>query len=497
MSRDPQDDGFIRISNLQSGRNGHNPPSLLRDDECVEAINVDWHGASVARRRFGSEAIDMSNATVDITVSSLHRHVPSSDSELAEMWAIDANEHINRLSRGYGAPIAQHFDAANNSGYWTPTTDFLFGKEDFVSTLPCRFDATSVTGPASIMIDTSGVLNGNNSAQVIAFGAGSAYAQKDLGSEIPTIFLQTYLYLSNTFSYGAGGYFSFLTFLNANLANSFAFSISNTNMLTVNGAGISTTSLVAIPTDSKVRLEVAVTKNTSTGRIRVWLNNTVSGSPDYDSGSINSGASPIEIIRAGLTDAPNAVSPFWIDDVVADDTFIGTRADANNYVVSDVFSLGQSVKIDGNVYTINAVSQIAFTTAQRNAVVYANVAVTPQSAVWTQPASLDSIIGATIQTDWTTIDNKLMIANQWNTDNFGKYRLHLWDPTANGGNGLIRRAGIDPAQVAPIVTEAGSGSFANTAFLVRTRFSEHRFIPGFTDAGVGNGSAVIHQVIMT
>lgn len=269
---DTQDGRHItQVGDLRGGRNGADPAASLDDTQCAEAINVDWNNGNMilGRRRWGTLAIDMSGSTAANTVDAMHRHVPNSDSTAAELWTVDVNERVNRLSRGFLSALGNTFSAANNSGVWT-----------------CD------------------------------------------GTLQPSLFLQ------------AGG----------------------------------------------------------------------------------------------------------------------------------------SVLIDSNTYTVTSVNTSAFTTQQLNGVTYAHVNVAPQGAVWTQPTMLDSITGAAIQTQWSTLDNKLVIANEFTTDTFQRTRLHMWDGST------VRRAGIGPSIVAPVPSDNGSGMYANTARYYRTRWVEKQQLTDWAQA---------------
>lgn len=82
----------LRIVDLRGGRNDSDPPLSLPDDQCQEALNVDWWEGSVANKRGGAVALSTtfsSGGPFTGIVSSLIRHVPGSDETLAELWAFD------------------------------------------------------------------------------------------------------------------------------------------------------------------------------------------------------------------------------------------------------------------------------------------------------------------------------------------------------------------------------------------------------------------------
>jgi hypothetical protein len=83
----------VVIANQRGGRNGADPPLSLNENQCVEALNVDWYFGTFAHKRAGSSAIAMSfSAGGPFTgiINSIWRHVPGVDESAAELWAVDA-----------------------------------------------------------------------------------------------------------------------------------------------------------------------------------------------------------------------------------------------------------------------------------------------------------------------------------------------------------------------------------------------------------------------
>lgn len=82
------------IANLSGGRNAIDAPTseLFGDDQCVDAVNVDFFRTSFARKRNGLSASGVTFGTggpFTGKLSTLFRHVPTSDDTLAEEWAVD------------------------------------------------------------------------------------------------------------------------------------------------------------------------------------------------------------------------------------------------------------------------------------------------------------------------------------------------------------------------------------------------------------------------
>jgi len=91
------------IGDLRKGRNGQDPPFSLHEQECIEALNVDWWNATLARKRGGADALSLTfSAGGPFTgnISFLGRHVPGTDEGAAELWAIDdaATPVVGRLA---------------------------------------------------------------------------------------------------------------------------------------------------------------------------------------------------------------------------------------------------------------------------------------------------------------------------------------------------------------------------------------------------------------
>ena len=135
------------VANLRAGRNGTEPPLSLREagtaapgvsvpagaSECVEALNVDWYNASLARKRGGADALAMLTVVpANIftgTVSFLGRHVPSTDETAAELWAADDATPV-KMGRLAGATtwVAPTLNDAFTGNGWDVTGASINGK---------------------------------------------------------------------------------------------------------------------------------------------------------------------------------------------------------------------------------------------------------------------------------------------------------------------------------------------------------------------------------
>lgn len=119
----------LTIRNLRSGRNNVDPPQALSDSQCVEALNVDWFNATLARKRGGTASVTLTASPFTGTISSAARHVPTTDETVAELWATDdaATPKIGRLTGGtaWVAPTLKDVPTGNG---WDVTYASLNGK---------------------------------------------------------------------------------------------------------------------------------------------------------------------------------------------------------------------------------------------------------------------------------------------------------------------------------------------------------------------------------
>jgi hypothetical protein len=83
--------GRYVIADLRGGINGYDPPWAIKDNECTEAINIDFYKCTLGRKRSGSTIATTDAATffAGATMSFLYRHVPGSSDTLAELYAAD------------------------------------------------------------------------------------------------------------------------------------------------------------------------------------------------------------------------------------------------------------------------------------------------------------------------------------------------------------------------------------------------------------------------
>lgn len=205
----------------------------------------------------------------------------------------------------------------------------LFGPEDF-ATSPGTFDAVEVTfGAGTANLDTTSKVNGPNSINFVNTGEVGERAIKNLGSDYADIYFQFKGFLPSGFAFGASGFCGFLQALSSTDVSIFTGNIEDygTVRFTMNNpsSGYLDTS-VNIPLNSVFTLEVRMKISATVGNVSVWLNNTVEGSPNYNSGNINTGTSNIQKGLFGKTYTPEAMTNYYLDYISMDTSFIGSRS---------------------------------------------------------------------------------------------------------------------------------------------------------------------------
>lgn len=88
----------IVITDLRGGRNGIDSPLTLPDNQCVEALNVDWEDGQLATKRRGASEVTTGAIDVSVGVRSLYRHVPDGDEAAAELWGVTLDARFFRLT---------------------------------------------------------------------------------------------------------------------------------------------------------------------------------------------------------------------------------------------------------------------------------------------------------------------------------------------------------------------------------------------------------------
>lgn len=112
------------------GRNGSDSRFVCPDDQCLEALNIDWHQSSLGRRRGGCIEIPVTGGTAHSSgVRSAFRFVPGDDETAAELWDIDGARVFHRMAGGsvFSDPtVTDSCSAAPNEVNWVNFNGKLF-----------------------------------------------------------------------------------------------------------------------------------------------------------------------------------------------------------------------------------------------------------------------------------------------------------------------------------------------------------------------------------
>lgn len=88
-------DGLLRITDLRGGENSTDSPHAIPDQQVVEAKNVEYDRAMLARRRLGSKSLtSLWGLSTNKACTWLHRHLPSADESAAELWMTDNSSTV-------------------------------------------------------------------------------------------------------------------------------------------------------------------------------------------------------------------------------------------------------------------------------------------------------------------------------------------------------------------------------------------------------------------
>lgn len=197
--------------------------------------------------------------------------------------------------------------------------------EEFETGIPGSFDTVQADfGSLNCIWDRNSMISESGSLRFDVFNEVGGGASKNLGSDYTELYIQFKGYFQAGTIFGVSGYTGFMVLQDAVPASRLTFNIEDygTVKLTVNG-DFSYHTMLDLPQDEVWKLEIYVKKHATLGRIKAWLNNDNSASPDYDSGDTNTAATAFRTVKIGPTYSPEAVKSWWIDDVYFDTSFIG------------------------------------------------------------------------------------------------------------------------------------------------------------------------------
>jgi len=119
------------IADVRRGINGYLPSWRIADNEVQDAVNVDFYKSTLGNKRGGMSAIATTGMTMTGVVSSLFRHVPSTDETLAELWAVDdsGTPIINRMAgtTAFVAPTLKDNPTGNGWDFTAASINGMLG----------------------------------------------------------------------------------------------------------------------------------------------------------------------------------------------------------------------------------------------------------------------------------------------------------------------------------------------------------------------------------
>lgn len=112
----------FRVSDVRGGVNNSDSPTLLADNQIVDARNVDFRDGALGSKRRGTQAVSMTSALFTAPVVALIRHTPTNLVTNDELWGLDDNGNLDRRVGGVwqgGVPRVNNniiISAANYDG---------------------------------------------------------------------------------------------------------------------------------------------------------------------------------------------------------------------------------------------------------------------------------------------------------------------------------------------------------------------------------------------
>lgn len=104
----------LLLGDLRGGRNGGDSPFSLPDNQCVDAVNVDWYEGNLGRKRGGSTSVSLtcsSGGPFTGPINTLLRHIPGADETASELWAIDGASPNQFLRLAAATQWVEHLPA--------------------------------------------------------------------------------------------------------------------------------------------------------------------------------------------------------------------------------------------------------------------------------------------------------------------------------------------------------------------------------------------------
>lgn len=200
-------------------------------------------------------------------------------------------------------------------------------RENFEAGDQGAFDSTVTSGGGAVTYDSNSKVSGTYTLKSAFSASGNAYVLEDFGSDYETLYIQTTVHLDSGWSFGTASYFTIFRVVDSSNNLLVALNVENWGSLrlTLYGTALGwkdTGEVLSVNATTKI--EVKLIMKASGGNVKLWLNNDTEGSPDYDTGSVNTGDSDIRKLHLGTSNTDGTVSPVYYDDVIISTSFIGT-----------------------------------------------------------------------------------------------------------------------------------------------------------------------------
>jgi hypothetical protein len=205
---------------------------------------------------------------------------------------------------------------------------FTFGVETCEGgSLPASFDSATGT------IDSTSKVRGTYSVIFHNTAAGNYQCIKALGSDATELWISVRGFLPVGFAFGASGYCGLISLRDSSENELVTINIEDYGdtvvvpRLTLGGDIAYTDTGVDLPIGSVFKLEIYVKKSATVGLVKIWLNTDVEGSPTYNSGNKNTGATAFRKVAWGKTYVPESMSDYYLDDFAFNNAFIGATSE--------------------------------------------------------------------------------------------------------------------------------------------------------------------------
>lgn len=90
----------LTIADVRGGINNSDSPTLIADNEVVDARNADFRSGALGAKRRGTTPIDLNGSVFTTQVVAVMRHTPTNDVGDDELWGIDADGNLDRRVGG-------------------------------------------------------------------------------------------------------------------------------------------------------------------------------------------------------------------------------------------------------------------------------------------------------------------------------------------------------------------------------------------------------------